>query len=105
MNNTLAMKKFEIVVGIEKFDPLMDIIQKCGIRGYTTIKEVGGYGSRGVRDPDDVLLEQENVMVVVACKEDQAQKLLDRLRPVMKDFGGMCLISDCNWVEGPAISY
>jgi nitrogen regulatory protein P-II 1 len=75
------------------------------VRGYTVLKNAGGLGSRGMRDPGDVLMEQENVMVVLACKEDQAQKVLNELRPAMKSLSGMCLISDCNWVEGPAVSY
>lgn len=105
MNNTMAMKRFEIVVGIEQLDHLMELLGNTGVRGYTVIKNAGGYGSRGVRDPDDVLMEQENAMVVLACKEDQAQKIIDELRPAMKSLSGMCLISDCFWLEGPAVSY
>ena len=105
MNNTIAMKRFEIVIGIEQLEQLMDMLEKCSVRGYTVIKNAGGYGSRGARNPDDVLMEQENVVVVLACKDDQAQKVLNELRPAMKGLGGMCLISDCYWVEGPAGSY
>ena len=99
------MKRFEIVVGIEQLGQLTEILEKASVRGYTTIKNVGGLGSRGVRDPDDVLMEQENVMVVLACKDDQAQRIVTELRPVLKKMGGMCLISDCLWLEGPAVSY
>ena len=105
MNNTLAMKRFEIVVGIEQLGQLTEILEKASVRGYTAIKNVGGLGSRGVRDPGDVLMEQENVMVILACKDDQAQKLVNELRPALKGLGGMCLISDCLWLEGPAVSY
>ncbi len=105
MNNTIAMKRFEIVVGIEKLEELVEILDKTGVRGYSLIKNIGGLGSRGVRDPDDVLYEQENVMVVLACKDDQAQRVVSELKPVLKGFGGMCLISDCFWLEGPPISY
>lgn len=105
MNNTIAMKRFEIVIGIEQLEQLMELLEKSEVRGYTVIKNAGGYGSRGARDPDDVLMEQENVVIVLACKEDQAQRVLDEVRPVMKSLGGMCLISDCTWVEGPAVSY
>lgn len=105
MNNTIAMKRFEVVIGVEQLEQLMELLEKTQVRGYTVIKNAGGYGSRGVRDPGDVLMEQENVVVVLACKEDQAQKVLNELRPAMKTLGGMCLISDCNWVEGPAVSY
>ena len=105
MNNTIAMKRFEIVIGIEQLEQLVELLEKTGVRGYTVIKNAGGYGSRGARNPDDVLMEEENVVVVLACKEDQAQRVLNELRPVMKGLGGMCLISDCIWVEGPAVSY
>ena len=105
MNNTIAMKRLEIVLGIEQLEDLMDLMEKTGVRGYTVIKNAGGYGSRGVRDPHDVLMEQENVMIVLACKEDQAQRVVNELRPALKGFGGMCLISDCLWVEGPPVSY
>ncbi|WP_297324453.1 DUF190 domain-containing protein [Nitrosomonas sp.] len=105
MNNTIAMKRFEIVIGIEQLEQLMELLERSEVRGYTVIKNAGGYGSRGARNPDDVLMEQENVVIVLACKEDQAQRVLDELRPVMKSLGGMCLISDCTWVEGPAVSY
>ena len=105
MNNTIAMKRLEIVLGIEQLEDLMDLMEKTGVRGYTVIKNAGGYGSRGVRDPHDVLMEQENVMIVLACKEDQAQRVVNELRPALKGFGGMCLISDWLWVEGPPVSY
>lgn len=105
MNNTIAMKRFEIVVGIEQLEKLTELLDRCSVRGYTVLKNAGGLGSRGIRDPGDVLMEQENVMVVLACKDDQAQRVLDELRPALKKLGGMCLISECMWVEGPAVSY
>ncbi len=105
MDNTITMKRFEIVIGIEQLEHLTEILDKCAVRGYTVLKNAGGLGSRGMRDPGDVLLEQENVMVVLACKDDQAQRVVNELRPALKSLGGMCLISDCLWVEGPAVSY
>ena len=50
MNNTIAMKRFEIVVGIEKLEELVEILDRSGVRGYSLIKNVGGLRSRGVRD-------------------------------------------------------
>ena len=81
MDNTIAMKRLEIVIGIEQLEELMILLGKNGVRGYTVIKNAGGYGSRGARNPDDVLYEQENVVVVLACKEDQAQLVVGQLRP------------------------
>ena len=105
MNNSIAMKRFEIVVGIEQLEQLTELLEKCSVRGYTVLKQAGGLGSRGVRDPGDVLMEQENVMVVLACKDEQAQMTGSEMSSVVKGLGGMCLISDCLWLEGLAVSY
>lgn len=105
MDKTIAMKRLEIVIGIEQLEELMTLLGKSKVKGYTLIKNAGGYGSRGTRDPHDVIMDDENVVVILACKDDQAQVIVAELRPVMKKLGGMCLISDCLWVEGPAVSY
>lgn len=96
MNDSIIMKKFEIVTGVEHLDQLIELLKKTEIRGYTVLKDAGGFGSRGIRSPDDVLITDENAVTIFACKEDQAQKVLNELRPAMKGFGGMCLISDCH---------
>ena len=103
MNNTIPAKRFEIVIGIEQLEQLIELLERSDVRGYTIIKNVGGYGTRGIRNPDDVLMTDENVLVILACKEDQAQKVLDELGPVREEFGGMCLISDCHKIEGSTI--
>ena len=95
MNDSTIMKKFEIVVGAEYLNQLMELLERSEVRGYTTIKNAGGLGSRGARNPDDVLLADENAVIILACGENQAQKVLNELRPAIKSFGGMCLISNC----------
>ena len=101
----ISMKRIEIVVDEESLNELINLCQEAEIRGYTVIKKAGGLGSRGERDPEDYPLEEENAVMVIACGEDQAEKLIMLLRPRLKDLGGMCLVSDCQWVIGPAVSY
>ena len=96
MSDSIVMKRFEIVTGVEHLDQLIELLKRTEIRGYTVLKDAGGFGSRGIRNPDDALITDENAVTIFACKEDQAQKVLNELRPVMKGFGGMCLISDCH---------
>ncbi|MCX7184385.1 MAG: transcriptional regulator [Nitrosospira sp.] len=105
MNNSIPMKRFEIVVDEEKLNEVITLLGEAGVRGYTFIKNTGGLGSRGERRPDGLFLQEENAMVILACQEEQAQKVVTALRPRLKEFGGMCLISDCLWVEGPTVSY
>lgn len=105
MDSTISMKRIEIVIDAEKLEELISLLMETGVRGYTVLKKAGGLGTRGTRSPDDVLWEQENAIVILACKDDQASRVVNLLRPKLKGFGGMCLVSDCEWVEGPAISY
>lgn len=105
MDTAIAMKRIEIVIDEEKLEELIGILNELGVRGYTFIKSAGGLGSRGTRRPDDIFFEQNNAMLILACQESQAQKVTTALRPKLKEFGGMCLVSDCYWIEGPPVSY
>lgn len=92
----ILMKRFEIVIGIEHLNQLIELLERSEVRGYTVIKNAGGLGSRGTRNPDDVLITDENAVIILTCKEDKAQKMLNELRSAMKNFNGMCLISHCH---------
>jgi len=105
MDATIAMKRIEIVIDEEKLEELIALFNEVGVRGYTFIKQAGGLGSRGTRRPDDLFFEQTNAMLILACEGKQAERLVSALRPKLKEFGGMCLVSDCDWVIGPAVSY
>ena len=105
MDATIALKRIEIVIDEEKLEDLITLLNDVGVRGYTFIKQAGGLGSRGTRRPDDLFFEQTNSLLILACEEKQAERLVTALRPRLKEFGGMCLVSDCNWVIGPAASY
>lgn len=96
MNDSISMKRFEIVIGIEYLNHLIELLERSEVRGYTVIKNAGGIGSRGIRNPDDVLIINNNAVIILACKESHAQKVLNELQPAMKNFNGMCLISNCH---------
>ena len=81
MNKTIAMKRLEIVIDVEKLNDLIALLDSAGVRGYSFIKNTGGLGSRGERRPDGLFLQEENVMVILACQEDQSQKVVKALSP------------------------
>lgn len=105
MDGTISMKRVEIIIDAENLEELVGLLVDAGVRGYTVLKKAGGLGTRGTRSPDDVLWQEENAVVILACKNDQAHKIVNALRPKLKDFGAMCLLQDCEWVEGGASSY
>ncbi|MCE7913908.1 MAG: transcriptional regulator [Nitrosomonas sp. PRO4] len=99
------MKRIEIVINEDSLDDLLELFQEANVRGYTLIKKAGGFGSTGERDPDDYALQQNNVIVVLACEDEQAEKVIMAVYPKLKGFGGMCIVSDCKWTRGPGVSY
>lgn len=105
MDSTISMKRVEIIIDAENLEELVSLLMDAGVRGYTVLKKAGGLGTRGTRSPDDVLWQEENAVMILACKNDQADKIVRAIRPKLKDFGAMCLLSDCEWVEGSGSSY
>lgn len=101
----IPMKRIEIVINEDSIDDLLELLRTTDVRGYTVIKKAGGLGSTGMRDPDDYVLQDSNMIIVLACKEDQAKNVIMTIHPRLREFGGMCLISDCQWTIGPADSY
>lgn len=104
MNSILSTKRIEIVVEMRKLEELISLLLEAGAKGYTVIKKVGGLGLRGTRNPDEALWDEGNVFVTLICKEDQAVRIVQGLHPRLKQFGGMCLISDCERLEYHAAS-
>ncbi len=101
----ISMKRIEIVINEESLDDLLELLRGENVRGYTVIKKAGGFGSTGERDPDDYALQQNNVIVVLACEDEQAERVILAIHPKLKGFGGMCIMSDCQWTVGAAVSY
>ena len=40
----------------------------------------------------------QNSYILTACTEEQLEKVVAAVRPVLKRVGGMCLVSDALWV-------
>ncbi len=88
------VKRIEIVtVSVEK-DSLLSKLQKAGVSGYTMIKRVEGFGDRGKREADELTDVFTNVYVLIMCEEEEVERITEVVRPILRKFGGVCLISD-----------
>lgn len=93
-----SVKRIEIVVDSVELKRITDLLDKAQLKGYTVIKDVLGRGEHGLRDGGDLTDVLTNIYVLIACNEDEVQPLLERLRPILTRFGGICLISDAQWL-------
>lgn len=91
------MKKVEIIITSLELDKVLSTLEEVGVSGYTIIREVTGKGERGTVSND---LEMggafSNGYVMSICTEEQASEFVEIIRPFLKKFGGVCLVSDVN---------
>lgn len=92
------IKRVEIVTDSLEMQEVTDIIDQLGISGYTLIKEVLGKGERGVQSGDELTGVFKNSLLLVACEAEKVPALVEAIRPVLKKRGGICLVSDAQWV-------
>ena len=94
----VPIKRVEIVVDALEVESLARALARVGVSGYTVIRNVTGSGGRGARRGDDVTDVFANRLVIVACEEEKLQALVEEIRPILKRAGGVCLVSDAQWL-------
>jgi nitrogen regulatory protein PII len=93
------VKRIEIVTDSGHLDRVTKLLDDLGIAGYTIIRHVGGKGDRGRRQHDELFDAFENAYLIAACSPDDAARVTEALRPILQRFGGMCLVSDAQWLR------
>jgi nitrogen regulatory protein PII len=93
------VKKVEIVTASLEIEHVLQVLDEMGVSGYTVIRDVVGRGSRGVRAGDELTGALKNSYVMTACSPADAERVVEAVRPILKRFGGVALVSDCHWVQ------
>lgn len=93
-----AAKKIEIICDSVEVKNVIEILEAAGMTGYTIIPDVIGKGERGMRRGDDITGVFKNSMIITVCDAALIPTLVEAIRPVLKRFGGVCLVSDANYV-------
>jgi nitrogen regulatory protein PII len=93
------VKRIEIIIDAPHAKQVLDLLRRIGVSGYTVIRGVTGSGERGVRANDELTDVFSNTYVITACNAALATKVMDALRPVLKANGGVCLVSDAQWLK------
>jgi nitrogen regulatory protein PII len=90
------VKRVEIIATSLEMDKILASLDKVGVPGYTVIRNVTGKGPLGTVS-DDVDLgtkKLSNVYVICCCPQEQVKPILEKIRPLLNKFGGVCYISD-----------
>jgi len=93
-----AAKRVEIICDTVEVKNVVEILEGIGVTGYTIIRDVVGKGGRGMRRGDDLTDVFKNSMILTVCDDKQIPEVVEAIRPILKKFGGICLISDTHFV-------
>lgn len=93
-------KRIEIVIEQPMASRMKKQLDAIGVSGYTLITGASGRGDRGKRRKDDPTGTFVNCVFIVACEDsDEAERVVNEVRPLLSRSGGICLVSDAQWVK------
>lgn len=86
--------KVEIIIDSVEVGNVVKLLDEIGVSGYSIINDVVGKGHRGVRSGDEFTDLFKNSYIMVVCEEKEMHKIVEAVRPIIKKFGGVCIVSD-----------
>jgi len=93
-------KRIEIVIERPLAPRMEDRLVELGVPGYTLIDHASGLGNRGKRRADDPTGSSTNVVFIIACPPElDLDGIVDGVRPLLTQSGGICLVSDAMWLR------
>lgn len=92
-------KKVEIIISTLELNEVIDILNNLKFSGYTVFKNVSGKGDRGISNSDLGRVFSNSYIMAICTNEKQLNYLIDDLTPILKKIGGVCLVSDVNWIH------
>jgi nitrogen regulatory protein PII len=93
------VKRIEIITGPIEFRQMVSTMEGAGMTGYAVLRDVLGKGDQKITNSwDSLTSEEQNLMIVTTIEEERLHDLVEAVRPLLKRFGGACLVSDAAWV-------
>lgn len=94
-----TVKRLEIIIDSMHTPRVVKALKATGATGYTIIRNASGAGDRGERRDDELTGVFGNSYILSACAPELAERVMDALRPLLKKYGGVCLVSDAQWLK------
>ncbi len=95
----IKVKKVEIIANCMDVRTVIKEMEQVGINGYSVIRGVSGRGKHGKTHEESHIDSMTSCYIMAACPEAQAEALIVAVTPLLKRFGGICLVSDAQEVD------
>ncbi len=90
-----SVKRVEIITGAaSEFAEVEKVLREFGVTGYVVHHDVMGRGDRRVESIDPLTGDTQNLMIQTTCSPDRVDSLIEALRPIIRRFGGACIVYD-----------
>lgn len=93
------VKKIEIIIDTSWLEDTTKILDSVSVSGYTIIKDTSGKGDRGLSCPDIGCSFSNSYIITVCTNERQLNSLVQKITPLLKKLGGVCLVTEAKWVN------
>ncbi|GFE70799.1 P-II family nitrogen regulator [Chroococcus sp. FPU101] len=93
------VKRVEIIVSHSHLEKTLMILDEVQVSGYTVIEDTAGKGDRGISCSDIGCVFNGSYVMTVCTNDDQLGNLVEKINPILKKVGGVCLITDAKWVR------
>lgn len=87
-------KKIEIVIESHLLEETVEWLVERGVKGYTTVPKVSGFGRQGQRRTEEISRVFENTLVIAIAGEDAARAILAESVERFRDFAAIVYLSD-----------
>jgi nitrogen regulatory protein PII len=94
-----TVKKVEIIVSHAYLEKTLMILDEVQVSGYTVIEDTAGKGDRGVSCSGFGCAYSGSYVMTVCTDEEQLNHLIEKVNPILKKVGGVCLVTDAKWVR------
>ena len=95
----IKVKRVEIIANCLDIKTVIKEMEQVGIDGYSVIKGVSGRGKHGKTREESHIDSMTSCYIMAACPDEQADALIKAVTPLLKRFGGLCLVSDALEVD------
>ena len=92
------IKRLEIITETLEMKHVCAVLEREGVTGYTIVRDVVGWGERGEQSGDELTDVFKNSYLLTTCADAELERIVEAVRPLLKRRGGVCLVSDAQWV-------
>ena len=91
----LTQKKVELIIpSALASHKLIEELNAMDLKGFSVIKDVLGKGESGYKSGDLLVDVWKNTYIIIVCDEAELDGLLQKFRPLITKYGGICMVSD-----------